>query len=384
MDTQTPDSDISQTLSPLFTPLDLGALRLENRIIIAPMCQYSADDGSATDWHMMHLGQLAMSGAGLLILEATAVSPEARITHKDLGLYSDYNEAALARVLDAIAVHSQMPVAIQLGHAGRKASSAEPWAGGQQIAPTDPTGWQCVAPSALPHSPGEVAPTALDAAGLQKIKDDFVATALRAVRLGIVGIELHSAHGYLLHQFLSPISNRRDDEYGGSAENRMRFPLEVFDAVKAAVPADIPVWVRLSASDWVEGGWDIEGSIAYSKALEARGAAAIHVSSGGVSPDQKIPLGPGYQVHFAEAVKAAVSIPVIGVGLITEARQAETIIAENKADAIAVARAILYEPHWPWHAAAELGASVRAPKQYWHSQPREFKALFKDAAFGQR
>ncbi|MEM8624335.1 MAG: NADH:flavin oxidoreductase/NADH oxidase [Pseudomonadota bacterium] len=371
-------------MSQLFQPLDLGPLRLENRIIVAPMCQYSAQDGSATDWHMMHLGSLALSGAGLLILEATGVSPEARITYRDLGLYSDENEAALAQVLAAIRIHAEIPVAIQLAHAGRKASSLPPWEGGAQIPAEAPGGWRTVSASALPHGEGEEPPVALDEAGLEKIKADFVASAERAVRLGIDGIEIHCAHGYLLHQFLSPISNKRNDAYGGGREGRMRFPLEVFDAVRAAVPADRPVWVRISASDWVEGGWDVEDSVALTKELAARGAAAIHVSSGGVSTQQKIALGPGYQVAFAEQVKAETGLPTIAVGLITEPAQAEEIIASGRADAIALARALLYNPRWPWHAAAELGAQVRAPQQYWRSQPRELKDLFLGARTGQR
>ncbi len=363
-------------MSRLFESLTLGDLHLDNRIVVAPMCQYSAEAGSATDWHVMHLGQMAISGAGLLILEATGVSPEARITHGDLGLYSDENEAALSKVLASLRVHSDIPVAIQLGHAGRKASCALPWLGGHQIAPTDPLGWQTVAPSNAPHNGKDNPPLALDAQGLQKVRDDFVAAADRAVRIGIEGIELHGAHGYLLHQFLSPLANKRTDEYGGSLENRLRFPLEVFDAVRAALPEDVPVWMRVSASDWVEGGWDIDGTIAFAKALQARGAAAIHVSSGGVSNEQQITIKSGYQVHFAEAVTQAVDIPVIAVGLITEANQAEEIIASGKADAIALARAILYDPRWPWHAAAELGASVAAPPQYWRCEPHGVKNLF--------
>ena len=371
-------------MSRLFTPLEIGGLSLRNRVIIAPMCQYSAEDGSATDWHMIHLGHLALSGAGLLTIEATAVSPEGRITPGDLGLYSDANEAALERVLAAIRRHAAIPVAIQLGHAGRKASSEAPWDGGAQIRPDAPRGWLAVAPSALPHGPAEAPPAALDRAGLDKVRADFVAAARRAARLGIEAVELHAAHGYLLHEFLSPLANARSDEYGGSLENRMRFPLEVFDAVRAAFPADRPAWVRVSATDWVEGGWDVESTIAFAEALKARGCAAIHVSSGGVSPRQQITLGPGYQVPFARAVKRAVGLPTIAVGLITEPEQAEGILAEGDADAVALARAILYDPRWPWHAAAALGAQVSAPKQYWRSQPRQFKDLFAAAQTGQR
>ncbi|SDD90728.1 2,4-dienoyl-CoA reductase [Cupriavidus sp. YR651] len=368
----------------LFDPYKIGNLELANRIAIAPMCQYSAEEGSATDWHMIHLGHLALSGAGMLILEATAVSPEARITPADLGLYNDANEAALRRVLDAVRMHSPIALTIQLAHAGRKASSHAPWEGGSQIRPDAPHGWQTVAPSAVPHAEGEVPPTALDKAGMKKIRDDFVAAAKRAARLGLEGIEVHGAHGYLLHQFLSPLANHRTDEYGGSLENRMRFPLEVFDAVREAFPSDKPVWMRVSATDWVPNGWDIEGTIALSHALKARGCAAVHVSTGGVSPQQAIKLGPGYQVPYAQRVKAEVGLPTIAVGLITEPEQAEAIIANNEADVISIARAMLYDPRWPWHAAATLGASVSAPKQYWRSQPRGLADLFKDAHFGQR
>ncbi|AQV97587.1 MULTISPECIES: NADH:flavin oxidoreductase/NADH oxidase [Cupriavidus] len=368
----------------LFDPLAIGNLTLANRIIIAPMCQYSAQDGDAGDWHMIHLGSLALSGAGMLIVEATAVSPEGRITPQDLGLYSDDNEAALGRVVKAMRAHSPIAIAVQLAHAGRKASSQAPWDGGQQIAPDAPGGWHAVAPSAVPHGAEEVPPVALDRAGMDKVRDDFVAAARRAARLGLDGIEIHAAHGYLLHQFLSPLANHRDDEYGGSLENRMRFPIEVFDAVREAFPAERPVWMRISATDWVPGGWDIEGTVALSKALKARGCAAIHVTTGGVSPQQAIKLGPGYQVPYAQRVKAEVGLPTIAVGLITEPEQAEAIIANQEADAVSLARAMLYDPRWPWHAAARLGASVQAPKQYWRSQPRELKDLFADAAFGQR
>jgi 2,4-dienoyl-CoA reductase-like NADH-dependent reductase (Old Yellow Enzyme family) len=312
------------------------------------------------------------------------VSATGRISPTDLGLYSDDNEAALQRVLDAVRRHSPIPVAIQLSHAGRKGSSRAPWDGGAQIRPDEPGGWQTEAPSAVPHAEGEVPPHALDEAGLARVRDAFVASARRAARLGLAGIELHAAHGYLLHQFLSPLANRRSDAYGGSRENRMRFPLEVFEAVRAVFPADRPVWVRVSATDWVEGGWDLPDTIAFAQQLQARGCAAIHVSTGGVSPLQRIPLGPGYQVPFAKAVKAQVEVPVIAVGLITEAEQAEAILQAGEADAVALARAMLYDPRWPWHAAAKLGARVFAPKQYWRSQPREHKDLFAGSAYGQR
>jgi 2,4-dienoyl-CoA reductase-like NADH-dependent reductase (Old Yellow Enzyme family) len=364
--------------SRLFTPLDLGGLRLTNRIVIAPMCQYSADDGSATDWHTVHLGNLALSGAGLLIIEASAVTPEGRITASDLGLYSDANEAALAGVVATLRRHSPMPVGIQLAHAGRKASTAVPWAGGKQIAPGEVGGWQTEAPSPLPFTPGDIAPTTLDETGLARLTEAFAVAARRADRLGLDLIELHGAHGYLLHEFLSPLSNRRDDRYGGSLDNRMRWPLEVFDSVRAAFPAAKPVGVRVSATDWVDGGWDVDGTIAFARALEARGCSYIHVSSGGLAPEQKIPAGPNYQVPFARAVKAAVTMPVIAVGMITEPEQAEAIVATGDADAIAMARGILFDPRWPWHAAAHLGATVHAPNQYLRSQPARFRHLFDD------
>ena len=371
-------------MSHLFSPLRLGALELANRIVVAPMCQYSAVEGTATDWHLMHLGQMAVSGAGLLVVEATAVSPEGRISPADLGLYDDANEAGLARVLAAIRAHSPIRVAVQLAHAGRKASSRAPWQGGSQIRPDEPSGWQAVSASALPHAAGEVAPTALNAAGLERVKLAFATAARRAARLGFDAIELHAAHGYLLHQFLSPLANQRDDRYGGSLENRLRFPLEVFEALREAFPADRAVWVRVSATDWVDGGWDVASTIEFARQLESRGCAAIHVSSGGVSPKQSIPIGPLYQVPLAEQVKAAVRMPVIAVGLITEPEQAEGIVASGRADAVALARAMLYDPRWPWHAAAKLGAQVVVPPQYWRSQPRELKDLFAQASFGGR
>ncbi len=370
-------------MSVLFSPYALGPLTLRNRIVIAPMCQYSAENGNAGDWHMIHLGQLALSGAGLLVIEATAVEDIGRISLGDLGLYSDDNEAALGRVLAAIRRHSRMPVAIQLGHAGRKASSHAPWDGGQCLAPAEGA-WQTVAPSALSHAPGEPPPLALDAAGLARVKAAFVRAAQRADALGLDAIELHAAHGYLLHQFLSPLANQRGDAYGGALENRMRFPLEVFDAIRAAVPARMPVGVRISATDWVDGGWDVAQSIAFGQALAQRGCSFMHVSSGGVSPLQKIPLGPGYQVPLAEQIKRGVGLPTVAVGLVTEPAQAEAIVKAGEADLVAIARAILFEPHWPWRAAAELGAQVEAPPQYWRSQPRELKALFGDARIGQR
>ena len=319
---------------------------------------------------------ILLSGAALLTIEATAVLPEARITYADVGLWNDATEAAIARTLESIRRWSDMPIAIQLAHAGRKASTELPWKGGVQIRPDHPNGWQTVAPSAIPFEDGQQPPVALNREGLTRVREAFAAAAHRAARLGVDAVQLHCAHGYLLHEFLSPLSNRRDDEYGGSLENRMRFPLEVFDAVRAAFPADRVVSMRVSGTDWVDGGWDIDQTIAFAQALEARGCAAIHVSSGGLSPSQQIPLGPSYQVPLARAVKKATRIPVIAVGLITEFEQAEAIVGTGDADFIALARTILYNPRWPWHAAAHFGAQVKAPDQYLRSQPRQYRDLF--------
>ncbi len=370
-------------MSQLFSPYAIGDLKLANRIVIAPMCQYSSVDGQANDWHLIHLGHLALSGAALLIIEATAVEAQGRITYGDLGLYSDATEAALKRVLEAVRKHSNMPIAIQLAHAGRKASSQAPWDGGQLI-PLEQGGWLPDAPSALPISEKEVPPHELDLAGLRRVAAAFADSARRAHRLGINAIELHAAHGYLLHEFLSPLANARTDAYGGSLENRMRFPLEVFEQVRAAVPRSVPVGVRVSGTDWVEGGWDIEQCVQFGLALRERGCDFLHASSGGVSPRQKIPVGPDFQVPFAERLRAATGLPTIAVGLITEPEQAEAIIASGRADFVALARGILYDPRWPWHAAAKLGATVQAPTQYWRAPPPGKSALFEGAKVGMR
>ena len=360
----------------LFAPITIGSTTLSNRIVIAPMCQYSAENGRMTDWHLIHLGHLALSGAGLLTIEASAVVPEGRITYGDVGLWDDETEAAMARVLESIRRHSDMPIAIQLAHAGRKASTDLPWKGGAQIAPDHGDGWQTVAPSPLPFAEGENPPTELTRDDLKRLVDAFAESARRAARLGIDAVQLHGAHGYLLHQFLSPLSNHRTDDYGGSLENRMRFPLEVHDAVRAAFPADRAVTMRVSGSDWVEGGWDADQTVAFARALEARGCAAIHVSSGGLDPRQQIPVGPSYQVPLARAVKQGCGLPVVAVGLITDYEQAEAIVGTGDADMIALARTILYDPRWPRHAAAHLGAHVKAPDQYLRSQPRQYRDLF--------
>lgn len=364
-------------MSQLFTPIKLGHVELPNRIIIAPMCQYSANQGQATDWHHIHWGTLSQSGAGLLILEATAVVPEGRITYADLGLWDDATEQALGKVLKAIGQYSDMPLGIQLAHAGRKASTEKPWDGGSAIAPGSNNGWQTFSASDQPFQEGGPAPEAMDKAGIEAVKAAFVAAAKRADRLGFDLIEIHGAHGYLLHQFLSPLSNQRSDEYGGNLENRMRLLLDVFDAVRAVFPKEKAVGVRISGTDWVEGGWDLPQSIALAKALDARGCDFIHVSSGGLSPKQQIPVGPNYQVPLSEAIKAEVNMPVIAVGLITDPHQAEAVLSEGKADAVALARGILYDPRWPWHAAAALGDKAQASPQYLRCEPHNVKGLFK-------
>jgi 2,4-dienoyl-CoA reductase-like NADH-dependent reductase (Old Yellow Enzyme family) len=360
----------------LFEPLTVGGLSLRNRIIIAPMCQYSAVNGCMTEWHAMHLGQLAQSGAALLTIEASAVVPEGRISYGDVGLWDDASEAAMAKVLKSVRQYSDMPIAIQLAHAGRKASTDLPWLGGKQIAPDHADGWQTQAPSPVPFAKDENAPAELSQDQIAALIDAFAQAARRAGRLGLDAVQVHAAHGYLIHQFLSPLSNQRTDEYGGSLENRMRFCLEVYDAVRAAFPAGRPVTVRASGSDWVDGGWDAEQTVALFQALEARGCDAAHISSGGLDPRQQIPVGPNYQVPLARAVKQGTGLPVVAVGLITDYEQAEAIIGTRDADMIALARTILYDPRWPWHAAAHLGASVKAAPQYLRSQPRQYKHLF--------
>jgi 2,4-dienoyl-CoA reductase-like NADH-dependent reductase (Old Yellow Enzyme family) len=371
-------------MSVLFSPISLRSLTLPNRIVVSPMCQYVAEEGRATAWHLIHLGSMALSGAGLLSIEATAIEAEGRITAGDLGLWNDATEAALQPVLAAIRRYSKIGVIMQLAHAGRKASSKVPWEGGQLV-PVSAGGWVPVVPSALPQKEGEPAPAALDAAGMQRIREAFAASARRAMRLGLDGIEIHGAHGYLLHEFLSPISNQRTDQYGGTLENRMRFPLEVFVAIRAEVPADKPVGVKVSATDWIEGGWDMEQTIAFARELKQRGVDWISVSSGGISPLQKITLGPGYQVPFAQAVREATGVNTVAVGLITQAQQAEQLLASGQADQVALARAMLYDPRWGWHAAADLGATIDdAPPSYWRAPPHEHSALFRQAKYGTR
>ncbi|NBT81772.1 MAG: NADH:flavin oxidoreductase/NADH oxidase [Betaproteobacteria bacterium] len=346
-------------MSKLFSPIQLRELPLSNRVVVSPMCQYSALDGAMQEWHRIHLGQMAQSGAGLVMVEASSPTPEGRITHGCVGLWDDRTEAAMASVLHSL-------------RAG-------------QIIGLDQGGWQTWGPSAIAHMEGETIPHELSVAQLKSLTEAFLSTVARADRLGFDAIELHAAHGYLLHEFLSPIANQRQDAYGGSLENRMRFPLQLFTAMRAAWPAHKPMGLRLSATDWVEGsGWDIADACEFARRLEYLGADWIDVSSGGVSRAQQIKLGPGYQVPFAQAIKAVVKIPVIAVGLITEAKQAESILENNQADMVALGRGFLWDPHWAWKAAAELGASIAAPRQYWRSNPAQYKDVFGSIRFGAR
>lgn len=367
----------------LFTPISLGPLTLANRIMVSPMCQYSAHDGIVNAWHNAHLGSLALSGAGLLCVEATAVSPEGRITPGCLGLYSEAQVDAMQKLVNTLRSASNVKLMLQIGHAGRKASSAAPWQGGALL-PRSEGGWETIAPSALPHKPDEAPPTAMNNADIDRVMRDFVSAALRAKAIGFDAIEVHAAHGYLLHEFLSPLSNQREDDYGGSRENRMRLTLQIFTAVRKAVGRDLAVGARVTGTDWVEGGWDIADCVELCKRLEAAGADFVDISSGGVSPLQKITLGPGYQVHLAEQVKQAVGIPVNTVGLITEPQQAEDILQSGKADMVALARAFILDPRWPWRAAAALGGKIEGYPQYFRSMPSHFPKIFGEALTNQR
>ena len=346
------------------------------------MCQYSANEGQATDWHLMHWGNLLNSGAAMFFIEATAVSPKGRITPTCLGLWNDATAAALNDKLSrARHLAPKVPICIQLAHAGRKASSAAPWHGGQLL-DTSHGGWQAEAPSAIPHLEQETPPDEITAQGLIDIEQAFVKAAQRADAMGIEAIELHGAHGYLLHQFLSPISNHRTDAYGGSFENRIRFVVEIFEAVRAQFQGVLGI--RLSATDWMEGGWNLEESTALSVRLKQAGANFVHISSGGISPQQKIAIGPEYQVPFAKHIKAQSAMPTMAVGLITEAQQAEAILQLGDADLIAFARAFLFNPRWAWQAAAELGGVVQASEQYWRCLPKEAQSIFGNVRVAQR
>lgn len=365
-------------MSLLFQPIDFGSLHLNNKIIIAPMCQYSAIDGELSYWHEQQWASYALSGAGLCIIEATAICPEGRISYADLGLWNDKHCSQLKILLSKIKTISPTPFAIQLAHAGRKASSDTPWGERKgQYKPNEANGWQTVAPSEIPFQSSENPPIALTTTEIQKVIADFAIAAQRSVEAGFELIELHAAHGYLLHQFLSPLSNHRTDEYGGGLENRIRLIVEVFEAVKKVVPENYPIGVRISATDWVEGGWDLESSIQLSQTLEELGVAYIHVTSGGLHIDQKIEVYPEYQVPFSHAIKNTINTPVIAVGLITEPQQAERILQAKQADAIGIARGILYDPRWPWHAAAELNETIEIAPQYFRFQPRGSNHLFK-------
>ena len=368
----------------LFDPVKLRDLVLPNRIVVSPMCQYSAVDGLAGDWHFAHWAQLLESGTGLLLTEAVGVAPEGRITPYCLGIWDQRTADVLGNVVQrARALAPATPMGIQLAHAGRKASSRRPWEGGALIVPAD-GGWPTVAPSAVPHGDDEPAPLALDAAGLARVRDAFVGGARRADEIGFDAAEIHMAHGYLLHQFLSPLSNRRDDAYGGSLANRLRFPLEVAAAVRAAWPAGKPLGVRISATDWVDGGWDLAQSIELARELKAAGCDWIDVSTGGLSPKQRINPEPGFQVPFARAIRAATGMVTGTVGLITEPRQADAIVAAGDADLVALGRAFLWNPRWPWHAAAELGASVTGLPQYVRGAPAAAGKVFGMPRLAQR
>lgn len=346
----------------LFQPLDLGDVRLRNRIAVSPMCEYSAVDGVPNDWHLVHLGSRAVGGAGLVFTEATAVSPEGRISPGDTGLWNDTQQAAWARIAAFIAGQGAVP-GVQLAHAGRKAGTQVPWAGGKAL-PQGQGDWTPVAPSAIAFSAGYPMPLALDTAGIMKVVDDFAASALRARDAGFRVIELHAAHGYLLHGFLSPLSNLRGDAYGGALENRARLLREVVAAVRAVWPAPAPLLVRVSATDWADGGWDIEQCVQLCRWLQQDGVDLIDCSSGGTVPNPAVRLAPGYQVPFAARIRREAGVATGAVGLITDPRQCETILARGDADLILMARELLRDPYFPRRAAAELGVALDAPVQY--------------------
>lgn len=348
--------------SQLFSPIDLRGLTLANRTVVSPMCQYNSVDGSATDWHLMHLGSFSLGAAALVMTEMTNVNPAGRISHKCAGLWSDENEAAMKRVIDFCRTYGIAKHGIQLAHAGRKGSAHPPAAGGKALS-AEEGAWETEAPSPIAYDEDWPAPREMSKEDIARLKDEFVASARRADNIGYDLVELHGGHGYLLHQFLSPLSNQRGDEYGGSLENRMRLTLEIFEAVRAAWPEDKPIGMRVSATDWVEGGWTPEDTVALARELKALGCDYLDVSSGGLSPQQQIPLSPGYQVPFGEKVRREAEIKTMSVGLITDARQAEEIIASGKADFVCLARGAMWDPRWAWHAAEELGAEAPyAPK----------------------
>lgn len=355
--------------SALFSPIRLAGLELANRIAVSPMCQYSADDGSATDWHLMHLGMLANSGAGLVVVEATHVERHGRITHGCLGLYSDDNEAALARVVYQARRAGHARFGIQLAHSGRKGSAQRPWEGGGALkAGEDP--WQTIAASPLPFGDGWHTPREATESDMDRVRDAFVNSARRAVRIGLDAIELHMAHGYLAHNFMSPLSNKRTDQYGGSFENRMRFPLSIAKAVRAALPKEMPLGARITGSDWREGGLTPDDAVKIAKALKAEGFDFLCVSSGGVAADIRNPSEPGYNVAIAARVKREAGIAARAVGLIVTPEQAEAVVGRGEADMVALGRGFLDDPHWGWHAAKTLGADVARPRQYLRAGPK--------------
>lgn len=355
--------------STLFSPFRLRGLEIENRIVVASMCQYSARDGCMGDWHLMHLGQYAVSGAGLVMTEMTDVAPEGRIGPYCVGLYSEETEAAMRRVVEFCRRHGRARFGLQLAHAGRKSSVLPPWEGRRSVA-LEEGGWQPVAPSPLPAFQDGLTPRELTLADLEELKVRFVDAVKRAERIGFDLIELHGAHGYLVHQFLSPITNHRSDAYGGSLENRMRFPLEIFAAMRGAWPADKPLGVKLSAVDWVEGGWTMRDTLEYCCRLRELGCDFAVVSTGGIVWVESIPTAPGFQVPFAAEIRRVTGMAVSASGLITEPTQAERIVASGEADLVSIARAMLWEPRWAWHAAEVLGADIRFPNQYARAQPR--------------
>jgi 2,4-dienoyl-CoA reductase-like NADH-dependent reductase (Old Yellow Enzyme family) len=353
----------------LFSPLGIGRMTLSNRITVAAMCQYSANDGSMTDWHVQHLGNLSLSGASMVVIEATGVVPEARITHRCTGLWSDENEAAMKRVVDFVRTISPIRIGVQLNHAGRKASAHRPWEGRGPLGP-DEGSWQTVAPSPIALAPGWPTPVELDRAALEALKSAYVQATRRAVRVGVDFVELHSTHGYLLSEFLSPLANRRTDEYGGSREKRMRFPLEVFAAVRDAWPREKALGAKISGTDFAPAGWMPEDAVVYARELKSRGCDYVTVSGGGVVLDAKVPVAPGYQVKFAEQVRRETGIVTGSVGLIASPQQAEEIVTGGKADFISLARGMLFDPRWPWHAALALGAEIKYPPQYERAHPK--------------
>ncbi len=356
-------TDAKSSNAHLFSPLELRSVRLRNRIGVSPMCMYSSEDGFANDWHLVHLGARAVGGAGLVIAEASAVSPEGRISPTDLGIWKDEHIEALRRCTDFIHEHGAV-AGIQIAHAGRKASTTQPWNGHRYLDEAE-GGWRpIVAPSAIPFSDSAPTPDALDTAGIERIIDAFGQAARRAREAGFRFVEIHAAHGYLLHEFLSPLSNQRTDFYGGSFDNRTRLVREVVDAVRQEWPDELPLSVRVSATDWVDGGWDADQTVQLAATLEERGVDIVDCSSGGMVPNAQIPVGPGYQVQFAERVRREANIPSATVGMITEPTQADAIVRQGRADLILMAREFLRHPHWPLDAARELGVDVEWPKQY--------------------